>query len=413
MEVAGPLYFLGQSLSTLVTSDPGTEGLASSTLTVHVSDDVSVLRGQDAILGCSFTHPKQDRYADNITLSWIGRSEKTTPFFQCTVKNDSSATPPDCLAPGSFLLAGNLRQGNASLRISAVQVKDEGVYFCKVELEKGGSQKKKLMLKVQGKDSTQSLDFLFGHKGGVAISVNAEKLFWGDPLLYGSTPIVCKLQMQFSTRRHLFLLLLSVRPAILSLSMVTGSSSAPNRLQCVAEGLPLPNITWLSAHGQPLATALAAHVKTSFARWYLNSSIPYEGQEELTCRVENALGRAEGTYRPANTLRDVGLVCGVVAVAVLVLATWGCVVHRQKLRGEAMTSSECLRRVALFDDDDDDHDFSHSARNGNAQIRQKDQRRECEPFYTTPLVHEHIRNYMNFGYLNSYYKDVNTSIHSN
>ncbi|XP_019719421.1 sialic acid binding Ig-like lectin 15, like isoform X2 [Hippocampus comes] len=266
-----------------------TEGLPPSALTVHVCDEVSVLRGQDAILGCSFTHPKQDRYVDNIMLSWIGRTETNPPFFQCTVKNDSSATLADCLGLSGFLLAGNLRQGNASLRISAVQVKDEGVYFCNVKLEKGGSQKKKLMLNVQ------------------------------------------------------------VRPAILSLSMVTSSSSAPNRLQCVAEGLPLPNITWLSAYGQPLATALAAHVKTSFAHWYLNSSIPYERQEELTCRVENALGRAEGTYRPANTLRDLGLVCGGVAVALLMLATWGFVVHRQKIR----------------------------ARNCNAQIQQNDQRQNC------------------------------------
>ncbi|XP_051922500.1 sialic acid-binding Ig-like lectin 15 isoform X1 [Hippocampus zosterae] len=264
-----------------------TEGLPSSGLTVHVSDEVSVLRGQDAILGCSFTHPKQDRYTDNITLSWIRGIETNSPFFQCNVKNDSLAKL-ECLALGEYSLAGNLRQGNASLRISAVQVQQDAVYFCKIELKQGGSQTKEVMLKVQ------------------------------------------------------------VRPAILSLSMVTSSSSAPNRLQCVAEGLPLPNITWLSAYGQPLATALAARVKTSFAHWYLNSSLPYEGQEELTCRVENALGRAEGTYPPAKTLRDVGLVRDVVAVAVLMLATCGFVVHRQKIR----------------------------ARNRNAQIQQNDQRLE-------------------------------------
>nr|XP_049585364.1 uncharacterized protein LOC125974676 isoform X3 [Syngnathus scovelli]XP_049585365.1 uncharacterized protein LOC125974676 isoform X4 [Syngnathus scovelli] len=254
----------------------------SSALTVRVSD-VNVLRGQEAILGCSFTHAKQDRYAGKIKLSWIAGINTGNAFVQCEVKNDSSALPVDCLGTQDFVLAGDLRQGMVSLRIKHYNV-SEGKYFCKVELDGKKPVSEALMLKVQGKrlNSTSGLSV------------------WS----YG------------------------VRPAILSLSLISGS--APQRLECLAEGKPIPNITWLSASGSPLTATLEVQNLTRGS--LLNSSVQYEQQDELTCRVENELGRAEQTYRPANTKRDVVLVCGTVAAALLLLATGGVIVHRLRRR---------------------------------------------------------------------------------
>ncbi|XP_077433000.1 sialic acid binding Ig-like lectin 15, like [Vanacampus margaritifer] len=268
-----------------------TGSVPSSSMTLRVSEEVNVLRGQDAILECSIIYSKQDRYAGIIKVSWIPRKATNKQFYQCEVKNDSLATSVDCLGLGRFSLAGVARQGVVSLRIRNVKVIDEGAYFCKVALDNGKSETKELTLKVQ------------------------------------------------------------VRPAILSLSLVTGSPSTPQRLQCIAEGQPPPNITWLSASGGPLVTAIESHVQTSLAGSYVNSSVPFEQQDECTCRVENALGRAEQTYRPANMARDVALVCGGIAAAVLLLTTGGVIVHRMRRR----------------------------ARNHDAQIQQNSQTQDCLP----------------------------------
>ncbi|XP_068508051.1 uncharacterized protein [Syngnathus scovelli] len=256
----------------------------SSALTVRVSD-VNVLRGQEAILGCSFTHAKQDRYAGKIKLRWIAERKDNQAFAECEVKNNSSALPAACLSTEDYAVAGDLRQGMASVRIKHDKV-SEGKYFCKVELDGKKPVSKALMLKVQGKrlNSTSGLSV------------------WS----YG------------------------VRPAILSLSLITGS--APQRLECLAEGKPIPSITWLSASGSPLTATLEVQNLTTGS--LLNSSVPYEQQDELTCRVENELGRAEQTYRPANTKRDVVLVCGRVAAALLLLTTGGVIVHRLRRKVE-------------------------------------------------------------------------------
>ncbi|XP_061530651.1 sialic acid-binding Ig-like lectin 15 isoform X2 [Phycodurus eques] len=250
-----------------------TGSVSSSSLHVNVSDVVSVLRGQDAVLGCSFTHPKQD--ATSIKVSWTARLPTVRPFFQCVLKNDMPTAPTDCLGFDRFSLTCDLRQGELSLLIRGVEVKDDGVYFCHVVPDGGRTQRKELTLKVQ------------------------------------------------------------VKPSILSLSLVNGSSSAPHRLQCVAEGKPLPRITWLSASGCPLASALPAQVQTSMAGLKQSSSVPYDEQQgELTCRVESVLGRAEQTYPPANIARRAALICGGVAGALLLLAMCGVVIHRLRLREE-------------------------------------------------------------------------------
>ncbi|XP_054638776.1 sialic acid binding Ig-like lectin 15, like isoform X2 [Dunckerocampus dactyliophorus] len=157
---------------------------------MNVSREVVAWRGQDAVLGCSFTHREQERYAGNIKVQWRARQSTMKPFFECSFKNISSEGPGDC-SSAWFSLRGDPRQGVLSLLISGVKLTDEGVYFCCIELDGKLSQIKELKLKVLGK------------------------------------------------------------PEILSLSLV--NDSAPQKLQCAIEGNPLPNITWLSASRGPLA----------------------------------------------------------------------------------------------------------------------------------------------------------------
>nr|XP_057908841.1 sialic acid-binding Ig-like lectin 15 isoform X2 [Doryrhamphus excisus] len=151
---------------------------------MSVSKEVVAWRGQDAILGCSFTHREQEHYGGTIDVQWRARQSSVKPFFECSFKNISSVAPGDCSAAW-FSLHGDPRQGVLSLLIRGVKLMDEGMYFCCVKLDGQLTQMKELKLKVLAK------------------------------------------------------------PEILSLSFV--NNSAPQRLQCTIEGNPLPNITWLSA----------------------------------------------------------------------------------------------------------------------------------------------------------------------
>lgn len=87
-------------------------------------------------------------------------------------------------------------------------------------------------------------------------------------------------------------------PHILNLSVVEtpcGSDSAPWRLQCEAEGNPLPKIVWLL----PSRYMLENKDETSKSSpYHVTSCVPYleEEEEELTCRAESALTHTERTY---------------------------------------------------------------------------------------------------------------------
>uniref|UniRef100_A0A3Q1BM03 Ig-like domain-containing protein n=1 Tax=Amphiprion ocellaris TaxID=80972 RepID=A0A3Q1BM03_AMPOC len=117
-----------------------------------VSPVVTVSRGEDAILNCSFTH-KQKNYSGNITVKWLARDPYTEPFFQCSVKNDSMEGGNDCSGSGlKFSLDGDPRRGQLSLLIRKVQLTDNGTFFCRVELEgRSDYLKRKIDLYVAGK----------------------------------------------------------------------------------------------------------------------------------------------------------------------------------------------------------------------------------------------------------------------
>eukprot|EP00064_Thunnus_orientalis_P024689 superscaffoldBa00011002_g24992 len=103
---------------------------------MFVSLEVSVSRGEDAVLGCSFTHPRQQDYSGTITVKWLARESDSQPFFQCSVKNNSIEGLGNCSGSGlRFHLYGDPRQGALSLLIRTVQLTDNGAYYCRVELD--------------------------------------------------------------------------------------------------------------------------------------------------------------------------------------------------------------------------------------------------------------------------------------
>jgi hypothetical protein len=94
--------------------------------------------GGDVVLPCSFTHPKQQDYSKGITVQWVTRQFHDKPFFQCKVKNVTTGGMNECSVPESyqrFSVKGDPKQRDLSLLIRDLAVTDNGVYFCRVELD--------------------------------------------------------------------------------------------------------------------------------------------------------------------------------------------------------------------------------------------------------------------------------------
>ncbi|XP_044216421.1 sialic acid binding Ig-like lectin 15, like [Thunnus albacares] len=252
-------------------------GSLSVSWDMFVSPEVSVSRGEDAVLDCSFTHPRQQDYSGTITVKW-GRESDSQPFFQCSLKNNSMEGLGDCSWSGlRFHLDGDPRQGVLSLLIRTVQLTDNGAYYCRVELDEPvDAYQKPTHLTVTGK------------------------------------------------------------PQILSLSVM--EDGATRRLQCEVEGHPTPSITWLSA-STPLPEDQVQTSESD--QYRLMSSVPYpeEDQRVITCRAESALGVAERRFPHSNTLLISLTVCSVVVLLLLLLLT-GFIIYRLKHRGGNLLKEE-------------------------------------------------------------------------
>ncbi|XP_078143175.1 sialic acid binding Ig-like lectin 15, like [Centroberyx gerrardi] len=246
-------------------------GSLSTSLDMAVSPVVHAPRGEDAVLSCSFTHPKQQDYSGSITVKWLAREKTAEPFFRCSVRNDSRERLSDCSTPSGlqYSLDGDPRRGALSLRIRALQLINNGTYYCRVELDQTGESLQK----------------------EIQLYVTAEA-------------------------------------QILSLSVVeTSGPDGPARiLQCEAEGHPLPSVTWLSGSSGPLD----ARAPTAGPGPYrLTGSVPYLEEDVFTCRAENRLGGAERRYPPSNTLW-ITLTAGGVLLLLLLLSGFTCYCLRRR-----------------------------------------------------------------------------------
>uniref|UniRef100_A0A674C5Z2 Immunoglobulin domain-containing protein n=1 Tax=Salmo trutta TaxID=8032 RepID=A0A674C5Z2_SALTR len=101
-------------------------GTFSQPWSMTVPPVVNSTIGGDVVLPCSFTHPKQQ----------IQFHDK--PFFQCKVTNVTTGGMNECSVPESyqrFSVKGDPKQRDLSLLIRDLAVTDNGVYFCRVELD--------------------------------------------------------------------------------------------------------------------------------------------------------------------------------------------------------------------------------------------------------------------------------------
>uniref|UniRef100_A0A4W6DR34 Ig-like domain-containing protein n=1 Tax=Lates calcarifer TaxID=8187 RepID=A0A4W6DR34_LATCA len=245
-------------------------GSLSASWNMVVSPEVTVSRGEDAVLNCSFTHPQQQSYSGTITVKWARAPDSV--FFSCSVRNESMEGPTNCSFPGlKHSLHGDPRRGELSLLIREVQLSDNGEYVCRVELDRQRDyREKKIQLHVKGE------------------------------------------------------------PQILSLSVVETPSDSGNttrRLQCEVEGNPLPKLVWLLVSRKMMENQV---MTTQTALYRVTSSVPYSEEEVLTCRVESELGEAERTYPPSKTIQPsktiAPVICGVL-VPLLLLISAGVIVY--------------------------------------------------------------------------------------
>lgn len=112
-------------------------GLTCSEWTMPVQPKVNGSLGQNVILPCTFTHPKQNTYIGVIHVKWINDNKKEL-IFHCTLDNrtNSQESCTKVIKSSERLsLNGNPRKGVLSLSISKLNFTDAAKYTCRVEMD--------------------------------------------------------------------------------------------------------------------------------------------------------------------------------------------------------------------------------------------------------------------------------------
>ncbi|XP_053699795.1 sialic acid binding Ig-like lectin 15, like isoform X3 [Synchiropus splendidus] len=247
---------------------------SQSVFNMSTCEEVHTMRGDNALLNCSFTHPRFGSYLGRITVKWMARDPTTHPFFTCSVNNSSDADVSKCSYPGyKYALAGDPRQGALSLLIKDVTPVDEEVYFCRVEFEDEGGTSRGINLRIGGETHFLSLQT---QVTAGSVTVTTASSHW----------------------QLIGVLILSVKPQILILKELNGTRNGRS-LECVAEGKPPPHISWFSKSKCQLDGLIDAK-RSGPAR--VTSYVWSDQDDRITCRAENPLGRAEQAYPPRSAL---------------------------------------------------------------------------------------------------------------
>ncbi|XP_030047715.1 sialic acid-binding Ig-like lectin 15 isoform X2 [Microcaecilia unicolor] len=208
------------------------------------------IKGESAMLPCTFSsgHPS---YNGTIVVIWRTDFQFKGPLiFQCSITNSSSGdhSSDNCTKSDSethrYRLAGDPRQHNLSLQIQNVTYEDKKRYYCRVNL------------------------------------TNITGEAWTD--LTGTDFTVV------------------ARPKVMNLTL-QGNVSVGRSLECVVEGLPLPNITWDRPENEEMPTS----VETELAEQNLilsNLSVSQNGT--YTCRAQNEFGCDEKSLNVGEKPRD-------------------------------------------------------------------------------------------------------------
>ncbi|CAM4703550.1 unnamed protein product [Leuciscus chuanchicus] len=202
---------------------------------MSVQPQVNGSLGENVILPCIFTHPKQNNYKGVIGVKWMKGREL---IFYCYLHNktNSQDNNNNCTVLSSsekLSLNGNPKKGDISLRISHLKFTDATKYNCRVEL-----------------------DYNKCSSTGTELHINA--------------------------------------PAhILSLSLDLDVKAHGVMLKCFAQGNPVPEVKWTTSSG-PLENG---PVKTDLSNYTVTSSVPFFDQDVYTCQAVNALGRDQRTFQ--------------------------------------------------------------------------------------------------------------------
>ncbi|XP_043934105.1 sialic acid-binding Ig-like lectin 15 isoform X2 [Protopterus annectens] len=154
---------------------------------MKIPPEVTGVIGRSLVLPCSFTHPYR-HYNSSITVMWKVETFEGPVIFKCTDHGGSGDCKTTINHGDHYKLIGNPRHNDLSLLITNLTINDSNIFFCRVEL-------------------TAKPNANYQSANGIRVHVTE-------------------------------------MPRIISVT-VGSDNHAGYKAVCVAEGIPLPAVTWL------------------------------------------------------------------------------------------------------------------------------------------------------------------------
>ncbi|XP_043934096.1 sialic acid-binding Ig-like lectin 15 isoform X1 [Protopterus annectens] len=165
----------------------GTTGNPETAWSMKIPPEVTGVIGRSLVLPCSFSHPYR-HYNGSITVMWKVKSFEGPVIFKCTDHDGNGDCKTTINQGNHYKFAGNLQHNDLSLLITNLTINDSNIFFCRVEL-------------------TAEPHAKYQSSNGILVHVTE-------------------------------------MPRIISVT-VGSDNHAGYKAVCVAEGIPLPAVTWL------------------------------------------------------------------------------------------------------------------------------------------------------------------------